>query len=35
MDVNFIKKLLNFGYFQNSKFCIENKLEIKNVEYVR
>ena len=30
----FYGKLLNFGYFQNCTFCIENKFEIEDVEYL-
>jgi hypothetical protein len=29
----FYGKLLNFGYFQNCKFFIENKLEIGDAKY--
>ena len=31
----FYKKILNFGYFQNCKFCINIKFEIEKLDYLR
>ena len=35
MGVNFIKKTLNFDYLKNCQNCIEIKIEIENVDFVR